>query len=412
MVTLKTIQATVIDHIGHINRPRLYLTSLNENNMTFNINYPDTNSLRDAAKKRIPKFAFDYLNGGCFNEQALARNRAQLQHSIFETKLTKSVSEPTFNTPLFGINYAFPFGIAPMGMQGLIWPNSPQILAKAAYKHKLPFVLSTVSSASIEEIGEISEGIAWFQLYNPTEESIRRSMITRAKNAGYQVLVVTIDVPTYGYRPKDIKNGLSMPPQMTLKNILQMMKRPQWSAATIRYGIPQMVTLMQYANKKIPAAELEVFLNTTVMGSVDHNGLKEIRDLWQGALIIKGISSEYDINTAIAIGADGIIISNHGGRQLDRGLSSIESLQKYGKKYQDKLTILCDSGIESGDDIAVCLANGAKAAFLGRTFMHGTAALGNNGADHVIEMLKMQLTQVANQLKCEKMSDFTDILIS
>jgi L-lactate dehydrogenase (cytochrome) len=377
----------------------------------FNPNYPTTQSLRHAARRRIPKFAFDYLQGGCFNDIALAKNRQQLESAVFASHLTATQAPPTYTTSLFGHDYNAPFGIAPMGMQGLIWPNSPQVLAKAAFQHNIPFVLSNVSSASIEEIGEISEGRAWFQLYNPTAAHIRRHMLKRAQQAAFHVLVVTIDVPTYGYRPRDIKNGLAMPPKMSFTNIMQMLKQPRWLTATLRHGIPHMATLMEYADKHIPPDELASFLDNTVMGPVDRQGLQEIRDLWPGPLVIKGITSEVDLQVAIAIGADGIMISNHGGRQLDRGLTPIEVLARYASKYQDKITLLCDSGVESGDDIAVCLGMGAKSAFLGRTFMYGMAALGHQGAEHVITMLNTQLAQITSQLKCQNMQDFSNKLI-
>ena len=257
------------------------------------------------------------------------------------SELLKPFAGSSQTVELFGHTYAAPFGIAPVGLQGLMWPKAPEILAKAAENI---YVLSTVSSSSLERIAEVSEGHAWFQLYNPTDVKIRLDLLNRIKAAHYPVLVVTVDVPTFGYRPRDIRNGLAMPPKMTLSNILQMLARPRWLYETSLAGKPEMETLKPYMPKNMPTDELAAFMNKTVMGRVDLEGLKPIRDLWQGPLIIKGLINESDVQAAIALGADGVVMSNHGARQLDAGESPVKPPQTIAAKYSNDITFLWIAG--------------------------------------------------------------------
>lgn len=371
----------------------------------FNSAYPSVSDLKREAKKRIPHFAFDYTEGGCHEEIGVLRNRQDIQAVQLRSELLTPFSGCDLSVELFGHTYSAPFGIAPVGLQGLMWPKAPEILAKAAAELNIPYVLSTVSSSSLERIAEVSEGKAWFQLYNPVDEIIRKDLLNRIHNARYPVLVVTVDVPTFGYRPRDIRNGLAMPPKMTLPNILQMLARPSWLAAAALAGKPEMETLKPYMPKNMPTSELGEFMNNTVMGRVDIDSLKPIRDFWQGPLVIKGLISGKDVERAIAIGADAVVISNHGGRQLDVGESPVEPLKNATKKYADKIKIFMDSGLRSGPNIASALACGADFTFLGRPFVYGVGALGNKGGIHTINMLKTQLEQVMNQLGCSNVKD-------
>src|SRR5664279_1520669 len=279
-------------------------------------------------------------------------------------------------TNLFGRVYDAPFGISPIGLQGLIWPNSPEILAKAALSHNIPFILSTVSTSSIERIAEMSEGNAWFQLYHPAENKLRDDILKRLAAAQYPVLVLLADVPSFGYRPRDIRNGLSMPPGMSLGNILQMISTPTWGMETLRAGIPGFASLKPYMPKKMNLGRLGKFMNETFIGRIDADRVKPIRDMWKGALVLKGVVSEEDAQKAINMGVDGIIVSNHGGRQIDVGESSIKSLKNLVDKFGNQIKIMIDSGLRSGPDIARCLASGADFTFMGRPFMYGVAALG------------------------------------
>ena len=377
-----------------------------------NPRYPDIASLKKEAKKRIPKFAFDYLEGGCGEEISVLENRKSIKNVQLRAQYLKSFQKCDLEVDLFGHRYSAPFGIAPIGLQGLIWPKAPEILAKAAADLNIPYLLSTVSSCSLERIADISEGKAWFQLYNPTDPEIRTNLLNRIAAAEYPVLVVTVDVPTFGYRPRDIKNGLSMPPKMSLSNILHMSTKPRWLLGTALAGTPEMQTLKPYMPKGMPADELAEFMNKTVMGSVDFEALKSLRDRWQGPLIIKGVISEADIELCISLGADGVIVSNHGGRQIDVGESPVEPVQRISAKFGQKIKAMMDSGLRSGSNIACALASGAEFTFLGRPFVYGVGALGNKGGHHTINILKLQLQQVLEQLRCEKVSDLPKHLVN
>ncbi|UUO24194.1 alpha-hydroxy-acid oxidizing protein [Colwellia sp. M166] len=360
----------------------------------------------------MPKFAFDYLEGGCMEEIGVQRNRADIEAVQLRSELLKPFSGSDLSVELFGHKYSAPFGIAPVGLQGLMWPKSPEILAKAAAEKNIPYVLSTVSSSSLERISEVSEGNAWFQLYNPTDDVIRTDLMRRITAAQYKVLVVTVDVPTFGFRPRDIRNGLAMPPKMTISNILQMLSCPQWLLATALAGKPEMETLKPYMPKGMPTDQLAAFMNKTVMGRVDIEGLKPIRELWKGPLVIKGLINEVDVEAAISLGADAVVISNHGARQLDAGESPVEPLQRIAKKHGDKIKIFMDSGLRSGTNIAGALASGADFTFLGRPFVYGVGALGDKGGIHTINSLTLQLTQIMNQLGCKSVADLPRHLVS
>ena len=376
----------------------------------FNSNYPSVADLRTKAKRKIPKFAFEYLDGGCNEDVNLHKNTSDIREvellPYYLSKHTGSDMKPE----LFGHTYDAPFGIAPVGLQGLMWPNAPEILAKAAFEHNIPFVLSTVTTSSIERIAEITEGQAWFQLYHPTENRLRDDIINRVASAGFPVLVILCDVPTFGFRPRDIRNGLAMPPKMSVKNIVQVLGKPEWAAKTLIHGQPNFETLKPYMPKNLDLRQLGKFMDQTFSGRLNEEKIKPIRDMWKGKLVLKGVANEADAEKAVRLGLDGIIVSNHGGRQLDAGESTIKPLTRIAKKYGDQITVMMDSGLRSGPDVARTLARGAKFTFMGRSFMYGVAALGGKGGNHTISLLKTELQQVMEQICCEEVKDFPNHL--
>lgn len=384
----------------------------NQGNINFNRKYPQVEDLRKKAKTRIPRFAFDYLDGGCNQEENLVRNTQELQQVMLEPKYLVDYSGAALQTSLFGQTYSAPFGIAPMGLQGLMWPGASRILAKAAFENNLPFVLSTVATSPIEEICEITEGRAWFQFYHPASSEIRDDLIDRAEAAGCKVLVLLCDVPTHGYRPREIRNGLSMPPRMSLRNILQMLGRPQWVMATLKEGTPNFANLKPYMPKGLDFRGLGRYMDELFEKRMTADKIAAIRDRWKGTLVLKGVASEADADLAVKLGLDGIVVSNHGGRQLDIGESSIAALQRLAPKYADKLSIMMDSGLRSGTDIARAMAVGAQFTFLGRAFMYGVTALGKAGGEHTIALLKAQLQQTMEQLGCSNTSKFREHMIN
>jgi len=371
----------------------------------YNRQYPSMDDLRDKARSKMPRFAFEYLDGGCNEDVNLQRNTADIREVRLIPKYLDPYAGSDLKTELFGHTYDAPFGVAPVGLQGLMWPNASEILAQAAVKHNLPFILSTVTTSSIERIGEITDGRFWFQLYHPAKEEYRNDLLKRAEAAGCEVLVLLCDVPTFGFRPRDIRNGLSMPPRMTLRNMLQILGRPHWALQTLAHGQPNFATLKPYMPGKLDLKGLGGFMDKMFSGRLDEDKIGRIRDLWKGKIVLKGVASEEDTEESIRLGLDGIIVSNHGGRQLDAGESTIRPTSRIAEKYKGQIKIMMDGGMRSGPDIARAIASGAEFTFMGRSFMYGVGALGKAGGDHTMSLLKTQLLQVMEQVCCENISN-------
>jgi len=380
--------------------------------LNYNTRYPAVEDLRRRAKARIPRFAFDYLDGGCNEDVNLHRNTADIREIELRPYYLSPYAGSDLKTTLFGQEYDAPFGVSPLGLQGLIWPNAPEILARAAFRHNIPFILSTVSTSSIERIGEITGGRAWFQLYNPAKDDIRNDIFDRLEAAGYPVLVILSDVPTFGYRPREIRNRLAMPPKITLRNMLQVLGKPRWALHTLRYGLPRFATMQRYMPPRMNIQQLGRFMLENFSGRLDEDRVAAIRDRWKGKLVIKGVASAADAEKAVRLGLDGIIVSNHGGRQLDAGQSAVKALQTIAPQFGDQITVMMDSGIRSGPDIARVLASGAQFTFLGRSFMYGVAALGDRGGEHAVYILKLQLQQVLEQICCERVEKLPGFLVN
>ncbi len=381
-------------------------------NIKFNTKYPAIDELIKKARQRIPGFAFEYLDGGCNEEVNKAKNTTAIREIELGPRYLRQFSTAQLSTKILGIRYKAPFGIAPLGLQGLIWPNSSEILAKAAFDNQIPFILSTVATSPIEKIAEITEGRAWFQLYHPADNSIRDDLINRAQHAGCPVLVLLCDTPSYGFRPREIRVGLSMPPKMNARNILQMLGRPRWTMQTLRTGIPNFANLEPYMPKRLNLSQLGEFMNQVFDKRMNYDKIAAIRDRWKGKLVLKGVTTEEDAELAMQLGLDGIIVSNHGGRQLDAGEASVKSLIRLVEHYGSKTTLMLDSGLRSGPDIARVMAAGAQFTFFGRAFMYSVAALGSAGGEHMIGLLEAQLKQTMEQLGCERIEDLPAHFIS
>jgi L-lactate dehydrogenase (cytochrome) len=378
----------------------------------FHSEYPSIEHLRERARQRLPRFAFEYLEGGCFSEVNLRRNIDEIRELQLKPWYLNDFAGASMKTELFGRSYNAPFGIAPIGLQGLMWPRATEILAAAAHRHNLPFILSTVATASIETVAELTQGQAWFQLYHPKEAELRDKLLDRAAAAGFPVLVILADTPTFAYRPKEIRNGLSIPPKISLRNVAQMMMHPAWSFGQLAAGAPEFKTMTPYIPKGLTMKHLALFMNQTFAGRLNSDKISAIRERWKGKLVIKGIVNAEDAAKALNLGADGIIVSNHGGRQLDAGQSTIKPLAALAREFGSRTTLMIDSGVRSGPDVACALAAGARFAFMGRSFMYGVAALGARGGDHTITMLKRQMQQVMEQIGCERVEDLPRHLVS
>ncbi len=366
--------------------------------------------LKKIAKRRIPRFAFDYLEGGCNQEITIARNRWALDAVVMEPRYLEDCGPPDLSVELFGRRYDAPIVVAPIGLGGLMWPRIAEIMAEAAGKANIPFCLSTVAATSIERAAELAGECFWFQLYTPTEPAIRDDLLDRAAATGCGVLLITIDVPVGTWRPRDLRNGLSVPPRLDLRTMMQIAARPRWAVETLRNGIPQFASLVPYVPQPASLRQSSEFIRQRMTGGLNRESLARVRDRWQGKLLLKGIETEREAELALQLGADGIVVSNHGGRQLDAARSPVEILPRVCAAVGDRMTVLADSGVNSGADIARMLAKGAAAVLAGRAFVYGIGALGRAGGEHTIELLRDELKHFLGQLRCPRPADLPSYL--
>jgi L-lactate dehydrogenase (cytochrome) len=370
--------------------------------------YPSIEDLRRRARHRIPFFAWEYLDSGTGRDDGAKRNTdAMRQVTLTPRFMRGSMDDVDTGTELFGRRYAAPFGVAPVGLTGLMWPEAENVLARAAAKFRIPYSLSTVATQSPETIGPLTDGMGWFQLYPPRDPGVRRDLLARVKAAGFTTLLVTADVPTGSTRERQRRAGVTVPPKMTPLMIYRCMVRPQWSLATLRAGSPSFKGVAKYAS----GADLQnmtAFIGTGLGGTLDWKYLEELRNEWDGPIVIKGIMSVADTRDALSFGADGIGVSNHGARQCDGTPAAVEVLPRIAEVVDGRASIIFDSGIRTGLDICRVLALGADFVLCGRAFMYGVAALGERGGEHVANMLMTDLRNNMVQLGSRNISDLRD----
>ena len=366
--------------------------------------YPSVKHLHAAAKKKLPKFSLDYVEGGSGLEVGLKRNRDALDATTITPKYINEWPALDTEVNLFGRKFSLPFGIAPMGLASLQWPKAELIFAEAAKNANIPVGLSTSCTVAIEEFGAVASGHGWFQLYPPQDEEINDDLLSRAERSGLEVLMVTVDVPARGWRPRDMYNGLSLPPRVTAASLYHAACRPRWSLATLTSGIPHFKTMGRYSKNKSFRGMAD-FIRRELGKPVTRERLKHIRNKWKGPLVIKGIMHPADAEDAVKMGYDGILVSNHGGRQLDACLSPVEVLADIITQVDGRATIMVDSGFSNGLDITRGMALGADFVFCGRAFMWGVSVLGRKGPAHVINLLSNELQLALTQIGCPSVNE-------
>ena len=366
--------------------------------------YPSVKHLHAAAKKKLPKFSLDYVEGGSGLEVGLKRNRDALDATTITPKYINGWPALDTEVNLFGRKFSLPFGIAPMGLASLQWPKAELIFAEAAKNANIPVGLSTSCTVAIEEFGAVASGHGWFQLYPPQDEEINDDLLSRAERSGLEVLMVTVDVPARGWRPRDMYNGLSLPPRVTAASLYHAACRPRWSLATLTSGIPHFKTMGRYSKNKSFRGMAD-FIRRELGKPVTRERLKHIRNKWKGPLVIKGIMHPADAEDAVKMGYDGILVSNHGGRQLDACLSPVEVLADIITQVDGRATIMVDSGFSNGLDITRGIALGADFVFCGRAFMWGVSVLGRKGPEHVINLLSNELQLALTQIGCPSVNE-------
>jgi len=354
--------------------------------------------MEGAARRRIPRFIHDYMVGGIGREVAVARGRDTLDAVQLMPRYLEGGSIPDLSTMLLGQQLGAPFGAAPVGLAGLIWPEAEHHIASAAVAQGLPVGLSSYATATIEEIGAVAGRLMWFQLYPLRDESIEQDLLARFAAIGGEVLIITVDIPGRTRRERDIANGLSVPPRPGLRVFAQCAARPAWSLATLRAGVPHFRTLARYRSEA--GDSLAGLSYDDLAAPLSPARLRRYRDLWKGRLVIKGILSPRDAEIAADCGADGIVVSNHGGRQLDAAPSALDMLPEIRRAIGTRIAVLADGGARSGLDITRMLAKGADFVLLGRVMALAVAAMGREGPAHALHVLTDELRCTLVQLGC------------
>lgn len=364
--------------------------------------------MRLKARGALPRAIFDYIDGAAEDELSRRRNRAQFDRWGFVQRSAVDVSQIDTSTTLLGQKYAVPFGIGPTGLAGLAWPRAESILAASAHRAQVPFCLSTVASVTIEEAAQASGAGNWFQLYIFRDRGLSRALLNRAKAAGYTTLVITVDCATGGNRERDPLNDFTLPLRPTHRNVFNTAMRPAWLLRLARNGPPRPENMVEAAAKAAQNAQgLVAFMTEQLDPSVSWDDVAEFAALWDGPVVVKGVLATDDVLRARQAGADGVVISNHGGRQLDGAVSPLSVLEEIRAATGPSMTLLCDSGFRRGADILKAIALGADGVLMGRNTLYGVAVGGASGVGHVLHILRSELERAMALLGTPTLADVT-----
>lgn len=380
--------------------------------MDHHARFPAISDLRAKARHRIPHFVWEYLDSATGVGATAQRNRDKLDDVLFHPSILHGDFEPDLSCELFGQGMDLPFGIAPVGMSGLIWPGAEQMLARAAATLNIPYALSTVATQTPEDVASDLGEQAWFQMYPPRDPVIRKDMLARAKTAGFKALVLTVDVPVASRRERQTRGGLTHPPKLTGRLAMQAAMCPSWLAGIRKTGMPRMKMMDGYADM----AKLDKSMRTStahvgylLRTSPDWDYITWLRDEWDGPLIVKGVTRPDDAVALERAGVDAIWVSNHAGRQFDGALSSIEMLPSI--RAATGLPVIFDSGVEGGLDIMRAIALGADYVMLGRAWHYALGALGKDGPAHLADILAKDMASCMGQIGTKSLKDLQKQLV-
>ena len=360
---------------------------------------------RELSRKRLPKLVFDFIDGASGDEKLAEINSRALDQIRLEPKVLRNVEKRSLKKKVLGYEFDFPFGFAPMGMTNLSWPGADSMLAAESARNNIPTCVSMASTTTLEKMYELSEGHSWMQLYIFQDENFVMELLDRAKNTGYEVVILTVDVPVLSRRTRDDKNGFSYPFKIGPKQFFDFATHPTWSLSTLLSGIPKP---MNYVTSKSGDG---IFKRKESRGSTDWDTLKRVRDKWKGKLIIKGVMSPDDAKQIKEAGADAIQVSNHGGRQLDSATAAINMLPLIRKSVGNDFPLIFDSGIRSGSDIVRALAFGADYAMIGRTVMYAMGADGKKGLRRMVEIIKEEASTTLGLVGLNDINDVTSNIV-
>ncbi|MGB6104650.1 MAG: alpha-hydroxy acid oxidase [Pusillimonas sp.] len=359
--------------------------------------------LRQLARNRLPRAVFDFYDGGAEEEYSMRENRnAYFRHALLPRYLV-NVSQIQTATTLLGAPSRLPLAISPTGAIGFGWPRGDIAIARAAAAAGIPFALSTSSTASIERLAKaVPDARLWFQSYVLRKREFTKGLINRARQAGYEALIITIDMPTGGKRERDLRNDFGLPFKLTTRNLIDFASKPAWATTLLRHGTPVLENLLGFTPDAINTATIASSVGKNYDPGFDWDGLKAIRNDWPGKMLVKGILHPDDATLVADIGCDGLIVSNHGGRQLDGAIASLDALAPIANAVGNRISVILDGGIRRGADIVKALALGAHAVMIGRPALYGVCAGGEAGAGRAIEILEdefvrtMRLTGVCD----------------
>jgi len=348
--------------------------------------------LRELARRRVPKAFFEYADGGSYTEETLRSNRADLETLKLRQRVMVDVSQRSLATSIVGQKVSAPFALAPIGLCGMQHGNGEILSAEAANDAGIPFILSTMSICSIEQVAEATGRPFWFQLYVIRDRGFSKDILARAVAAKCNVLVLTVDLQVHGQRHRDIKNGMTVPPEIRLKNVLDIASKPAWALSILRSKSKNFGNLAGHVKGMEGVTSLAEWTNSQFDPALNWKDVEWIKKHWPGKLIIKGILDAEDAKTAVKLGADAVVVSNHGGRQLDGAPSSISALPAIAQAVGSDIEVLFDGGIRTGADMLRALALGARACLIGRAYVYGLGAGGRAGVAKAIEILQKELS--------------------
>ena len=370
--------------------------------MDHHAKYPGLSDLKARARKRIPHFVWEYLDSATGTEATLRRNRSKLDDVLLRPSILHGEFTPDLSTTFLGRDYKLPFGIAPVGMSGLIWPNAEKTLAAEAARQGIPYSMSTVATQTPEDVAPHLGEDAWFQMYPPRDPDIRKDMMARAKAAGFNTLVMTVDVPVASRRERQTRGGLTQPPRLTGRLAMQASLCPIWLNGIRKTGMPRMKLMDSYAEQSTSRSSTE-HVGYLLRTSPDWDYVKYLRDEWDGPLIIKGVCNADDAARLQDEGVDALWVSNHAGRQFDGAPATIEVLPDV--RAATSLPLIFDSGIEGGLDILRAIALGADFVMLGRAWHYALGALGDSGPAHLADMFAKDLASNMGQLGAKTLNE-------
>lgn len=375
--------------------------------------FPTIAYLRKHAPWRVPRFAFEYMDGGAGVDYGIKRNWAALDAVELVPRYGLTPGLPPVDVQLFGRHYAAPIAIAPMGGPGVVWPGADEALARAAQRLQVPYTLGTVAGMAIERAAELAPDVFWFQLYRfaKDDHAVGFDLVRRADAAGAHVLMLTLDVPVRTTRSRETHAGITNPFKLNARMVAGVATSPRYLMALAKHGQPKFVNFRPYLGDDVGPNAVSNFLQSQSRGAFTWDEVARYRDRWKRPLVVKGVMHPADAERAVALGVDGVVVSNHGGRQIEALPASIDVLPGVAAAVGGKATVLMDSGIRSGIDALRAIALGADGVLVGKAFLWGLGALGDEGPEHVINLMVEELRSAYGQIGARSAAEARKVVI-